>query len=78
MTALWKIYSFFGFSKLHSNGIENGKNESKTSDICKNQKVEIESECKDHDKIENFIFLLPPVILLLAILIMYILYKIFY
>ena len=82
MTAIRKIYSSFSLSHLHPGWNKNEKNENpendkNTSYTGVNQKENTEEISKDPEKTENYIFLLPPVILLLAILIMYILNKIF-
>lgn len=78
MTAIRKIFSSFRIGNLHSSGFENGKNESEILNTGKNLREITENKLKYNDKVENFIFLFPPVILLLAIIIMYILFKNFY
>lgn len=83
MKAIRELNSSFKLTHLQSVGNENGKNENPendnfTIDSGVSQNFLFEKECKDTEKTENYIFLLPPVILLLFILIMYALNKIFY
>ncbi len=78
-----KILSSFRSSHLHSGGNKDGKNENRENVINTlgsgvNPKENTKDENKPQEKTVNFIFLMPPAIFILAVLIMYILYKIFY